>query len=173
VKRPLVGLLFSLAGVASCGSQVTTLGPRRPARPAGCAVELVSGTPSWPVVDLASARVKCMETGRADCLADLRAHACAAGGDTVYDLKEHTEQHVTSMTARLASRSQPDAGGPAPSADAGATAACTPICSPGFECQDGRCIPLCNPACGPSEICNEHRTCEPAPAPPPPAPPPA
>jgi hypothetical protein len=133
---------------------------------------MVSGTPSWPVVDLASVRVKCIESGRGDCLAELRAQACAAGGDTVYDLAEATDQHVTSMTATLASRSQPDAGASAPSAGGGA-AACTPICSPGFDCKGGRCVPLCNPACGPDEICNVHRACEPAPAPPPPASPPA
>jgi hypothetical protein len=162
VQRQLLGLVLWLAGATSCGPQVTTRGTHHPARPAGCAVEIVRGTPAWPVVDLASARVKCIETGPDDCLAGLRAQACAAGGDTVYGLAQSTEQHVTSMTARLALRSP--SGPPAPDAtgrDAGA-GACTPICSPGFDCQGGRCIPLCNPSCGPSEICNVHRTCEPA-----------
>ena len=156
--------MLVLAGAASCGTQVTTLGPHRPARPAGCAVEIVPGTPPWPVVDLASVRVRCIETGPGDCLAGLRAQACAAGGDTAYGLAQSTEQHVTSMTATLALRS-PAASQPAsPAGSAGP--ACTPICSPGFDCQGGRCIPLCNPACSPPEICSVHRTCEPAPAPP-------
>lgn len=156
-----------LAGAMSCGPQATTLGPRHPARAAGCAVEIVPGTPAWPVVDLALARVKCIETGPGDCLAGLRVQACAAGGDTAYGLAQSTEQHVTSMTATLALRS-PAASPPAsPAGNAGA-AACTPICSPGFDCQGGRCIPLCNPACATSEICSAHRTCEPASAPAPP-----
>jgi hypothetical protein len=165
VRRSLVGLVLVLAGAMSCGSQVNTLGSHHPARPVGCAVEIVPGAPAWPVVDVALARVKCIETGPSDCLAGLRAQACAAGGDTVYGLAQSTEQHITSMTARLALRSPPGAPTPGSTAGEAHAAACTPICSPGFDCQGGRCIPLCNPACGPSEICNMQRTCEPAPSP--------
>jgi hypothetical protein len=48
-------------------------------------------------------------------------------------------------------------------------AVCAPICSPGFACESGQCIPQCNPACEPTEVCNRHRTCEPAAAVPVPA----
>jgi hypothetical protein len=168
VPRSLVGWVLVLASATSCGTQVTRLGARRPARSAGCAVEIVPGTPPWPVVDLALVRVKCIETGPSDCFAGLRAQACAAGGDTAYGLAQSTQQHVISMTATLALRSP--AGPPTPASPAGnaRAAACTPICSPGFDCRGGRCIPLCNPACDPSEICGAHRTCEPASAPAPP-----
>jgi len=165
VKTLPVGLALLLLAVGSCGAQVTRLGSRRSARPAGCAVEVVSGTPAWPVVDLASARVKCIETGPHDCLVELRARTCEVGGDTVYGLAQSTDQHVTSMTATLALRSQPAAPAPGASVGDSGTVTCAPICSPGFDCQGGRCVPLCNPACGPSEICNVHRTCEPAPTP--------
>jgi hypothetical protein len=57
-----------------------------------------------------------------------------------------------------------------PGTGAPAAEACTPICSPGFACVRHQCIPECNPACAPTEICNGHRTCEPAPrSPTPPA----
>ena len=43
----------------------------------------------------------------------------------------------------------------------GAANACQPICSPGFACQGGQCIPQCNPPCAEGEICNRQRVCEP------------
>jgi hypothetical protein len=162
--RALLGSAALLAVVASCGdSQVSMLGPRRPARPLGCAVQVVPGTPAGPVVDLASARARCLENERGDCLNELRRQACAAGGDTVYGLSESVDQHITYIAATLALRDQAGSGAPAPRGDATGSVACTPICSPGFDCQRGRCIPLCNPACAPSEICNMRRTCEPVP----------
>ena len=42
-----------------------------------------------------------------------------------------------------------------------AASVCSPICSPGFDCQAGRCVPLCNPPCETGEVCNRKRTCEP------------
>jgi hypothetical protein len=152
--RAAPGLAALVAVLACASSQVATLGPRRQARPAGCAVEIVPGAPTGPVVDLASARVKCVESARGDCLDQLRRQTCLAGGDTAYGLTESLDQHITYITATLALRNEPARPG-----------ACVPICSPGFDCQAGKCIPLCNPACAATEICNQHRTCEPAPAP--------
>ena len=43
----------------------------------------------------------------------------------------------------------------------GAADACQPICSPGFACQGGRCIPQCNPPCEGGEMCSRKRLCEP------------
>jgi hypothetical protein len=162
--RALLGSAALLAVVASCGgSQVSMLGPRRPVRPLGCAVQVVPGTPAGPVVDLASARARCLENKRGDCLDELRRQACATGGDTVYGLSESVDQHITYIAATLALRGQAGSGAAAPRGGAAGPPACTPICSPGFDCQGGRCIPLCNPVCAPSEICDMHRTCAPAP----------
>jgi hypothetical protein len=161
--RALLGFAALLAGVASClDSQVSMLGPRRPARPLGCAVQVVPGTPAGPVVNLASARARCLENERGDCLAELRRQACAAGGDTVYGLSESVDQHITYIAATLALQGQSGTSAPVPHTEAAGPGACTPICSPGFACQTGQCIPQCNPACEPAEICNRHRTCEPA-----------
>ena len=89
----LLGLAVMVAAVACASSQVTALGPRRAARPAGCAVEIVAGTPTGPVVDLASARVKCLETARGELERAMRkasrklvARAAAdAAGDVYWD----------------------------------------------------------------------------------------
>ncbi|HMC93229.1 MAG TPA: hypothetical protein VKO16_00510 [Polyangia bacterium] len=162
MRAPL-GLAALLAVVASCGnSQVTMLGARQPARPLGCMVQVVPGSPAGAFVDLVSARARCLEGKRGDCLDELRRQACAAGGDIVYGLSESVDQHVTYIAATLALRGQAGSGAPAPHGGAAGPPACTPICSPGFDCQGGRCIPLCNPVCAPSEICNMHRNCEPA-----------
>jgi hypothetical protein len=108
--------------------------------------------------------------GRAPCLEKLRVQSCAAGGDTAYGFKEGINPDGAGMfiSATVALRNRvavPPAsagvGTVAPIVDAPA-ASCVPICSPGFACTDGRCTPQCNPACEPTEICNRHRTCEPA-----------
>ncbi len=146
--------------MASCTtSQVTLIGPRRPPRDPTCQVQFIEGAPASPVVDLASAQADCPDTSRLGCMNELRARACQVGADTIYGVSQSLTVggQVGQMRATLAWQGQP--------APAGAAAAvtCTPICSPGFDCQAGKCIPLCNPACDPTEICNRHRTCEPKP----------
>jgi hypothetical protein len=168
---------------ASCaGSEVAPSAPRRAARPDDCPVQLFPTTkPSYPVVDLASVRVVCNRAlGRAACLDKLHLQTCAAGGDSAYGFKEGINPDGAGMfiSATVALRNDlPPATASAvtaapatiaPVADAPG-ASCVPICSPGFSCQAGQCIPQCNPACEPTEICNRHRTCEPATAPPAPA----
>jgi hypothetical protein len=100
----------------------------------------------------------------------LRAQTCAAGGDTAYGFKEGINPDGAGMfiSATVALRNRVGAppanagvGTVAPIVDAPATS-CVPICSPGFACTAGHCTPQCNPACEPTEICNRHRSCEPA-----------
>jgi hypothetical protein len=163
--RGLLVFVAVTAAFASCvGSEVTQIGPQRPARPLGCPVQIVPGTSAAPLVDLASVRANCPAAGsRDDCFDELRRQACALGGDTVHSLSESVSGGMTYIVGMVAWRGQsgPEAPGAARN---GAGLACTPICSPGFDCQVGRCVPLCNPACALSEICNQHRTCEPSPA---------
>jgi len=121
-------------------------------------VEIVRDRPSFLVVDLASARARCPfeEPPYAGCLEELRTRACAVGADTLYGITETltAKGNGGQMQATLALRSQSIAA-PVPAEG------CTPICSPGFDFQAHRCIPLCNPACLLTEICNSHRVCEP------------
>jgi hypothetical protein len=179
----IAAVVLACAVVASCASpEVAPRAPRRPARPDDCPVQLFPTTkPSYPVVDLASVRAVCNRAlGRAPCLDKLRLQTCAAGGDTAYGFKEGINPDGAGMfiSATVALRNDLPPSSPravtaapaaiAPVADA-PDASCVPICSPGFSCQAGQCIPQCNPACEATEICNRHRTCEPVIAPPAPA----
>ena len=165
-------LLTGVLAISCADSEATLIAPRRPARPEHCPVQLFPTThPSYPSVDLASVRATCDNVaGRDACVEQLRMQACAVGGDTVYSFSEgvNPDGGGTLISATVAARSNALPAGPSAdtgtTADVAAGAGCTPICSPGFACQAGQCIPQCNPACEPTEICNRHRTCEPAPA---------
>ena len=171
-------LVLALALVASCASSdVASNASYRPPLPENCPVQLFpTAHPSYAAVDLASVRAVCNRAlGRTACLHKLRLQTCAAGGDTAYGFEEGINPDGAGMfiSATVALRSDvppaiPSAVTAAPAAivappvaDA-ADASCAPICSPGFACRAGRCIPQCNPPCEPTEICNRHRTCEPA-----------
>lgn len=161
--------VFLAASCASSGP-VAPDAPPRPARPESCLVQLFPTTrPTYPSVDLQSIQVLCNRAlGRAACIEELRIKTCAIGGDTLYGFAEGITPDGAGMlisasvaVRRKASPASSDARTAMP-VDEAAGAGCTPICSPGFACQVGQCIPQCNPACEPTEICNRHRTCEPA-----------
>jgi hypothetical protein len=84
-------------------------------------------------------------------LYDVRPQVCAAGGDTLV-----TEVSGSGAIARGIVLRQTMMG---PVVAAGA---CTPICSPGFDCQIGKCIPLCNPPCAANQQCQNDRLCHPS-----------
>ena len=46
-----------------------------------------------------------------------------------------------------------------PQAMQAASAPCTPECSPGYTCLDGRCLSQCNPACDAGQRCGADRLC--------------
>jgi hypothetical protein len=162
-----------LIALGCVDSEVTALGPVRPARPEGCDVTLSPGRPpDFPIVDIATASASCDQYADRDgCIGELRRRACAAGADVVYGFSESVSGNYTHIAATFAYRDTRRAKAPPPAATPAAPGDCTPICSPGFACQAGACIPQCNPACEKGETCKRHRTCEPAaPAPPAPAP---
>jgi hypothetical protein len=167
-------VVLACALVASCAStEVAPNVPHRPPLPENCPVQFFPTThPPYASVDLAPVRPVCNRAlGRTACLEKLRLQTCAAGGDTAYGFKEGINPDGAGMfiSAIVARRSDvpPASPGAAPAAPAvpvadAPDASCAPICSPGFACQAGQCLPQCNPACAPTEICNRHRTCEPA-----------
>jgi hypothetical protein len=107
----ILSTLIGAASVAACvDAQVNRIGPTRPSRPAGCAVEIVAeGPPSYPVVDVASGVVSC--SGKRDrCLDEIRKMACAVGADTVYDVSETADSGFTHIAAKYAAREQAPAG---------------------------------------------------------------
>ena len=173
-------VVLTVALTVSCASsEVAPSAPRRPPPPEDCPVQLFPAThPNYATADLGPIQVVCNRgLGRAACIDKLRRKTCAAGGDTAYGFKEGINPDGAGMfvSATVAVRSDvPPASPTAVTAVAPAPAAtiapvagppdpgCAPICSPGFVCQAGQCIAVCNPACEPTEICNRHRTCEPA-----------
>ena len=158
----LVAMLLSAIGCV--GSEVTMIGPARPARPAGCAVTVLPGKqPAFPIVDMATARAECHAImGRIACIDELRRQACAVGADVVYGFSESVDDSTTFISATLAYRVPSVRQAAPPAAATPAPGDCEPPCSPGFACQAGTCIPQCNPTCDTGEVCNRHRSCEPA-----------
>ena len=165
VGRAAVVVAATLWAAACVDSEVTQIGATRPSRPLGCPVEIYPTTqPPYPYMQIASARAKCHFTmGRTACIDELRKQACAAGADTVFGFAEGMRGEYTFIAATLAARTaamptpvaQPR---PAPMGDV----SCNPVCSPGFACRAGACIPQCNPPCEAGEICSRKRVCEPA-----------
>jgi hypothetical protein len=152
-------LLLVLVAAAGCvSSEVTPLGPARPARAVDCAVTLLTARkPDSPFVDIAYIGARC--DMHDDCLIELHRLACVLGGDTLYGLQSTNDGNY--VTATVAAREKSALFRPPVAAPAAGE--CTPLCSPGFACQASVCIPQCNPACEAGEVCNRHRTCEPAP----------
>jgi hypothetical protein len=83
----------------------------------------------------------------------------------------HREFKIAGLAYRLAGppvvvpSAVPAAAVPAaavPAAAVPAAAVCTPICSPGYECEAGICRAQCNPACGAGQVCRNDRVCVPA-----------
>jgi hypothetical protein len=163
-------VLASVLAASCASSEVAPVASSRPARPENCPVQLFPTTrPPFPSVDLQSVQVVCNRAlGLAACIDKLRSKSCALGGDAAYGFKEGINPDGAGMlvSATVAVRGEPSpsrssTGTVAPADDASGPS-CAPICSPGFACEAGQCLPQCNPACEPTEICNRHRTCQPA-----------
>jgi hypothetical protein len=165
-------------GVAD-NPNVSLIGQPRPSRGPDCELQVFFATlPPYQVDEIASTRVSCsgVSGGREGCVGLIKQHACETGSDTVFGFRETVGDGRTYMSATLGLRREapPPAPGtvatPAsvPSGVAG-EASCSPICSPGFACAAGQCIPQCNPPCEAGETCSRKRICEPAGAGAPPA----
>lgn len=140
-----------------CGcvtSESTRTGPVVPPRPMGCEVKVFPASdPDYPVEDLGTAHQwSC--ANRTTCIARLMDDACKMGGDTLYKLKDGPVTTHHEVYGTIARRK---ALAPAP-----APTVCNPICSPGFACQAGECVPQCNPACAAGSTCGPDRTCHPS-----------
>lgn len=157
----VIGVCLALLPSLACiRSELTPLSnDRRPSRPAGCPLQMFPTTqPPYPHENVASVRIECDPfIGRPPCVDALKEKACAAGADTIHGFQEGNSGGHMFIAATLANRTN------GPTSSAG-TSACSPICSPGFDCQAGRCVPVCNPPCETGEVCNRKRTCERAPA---------
>jgi hypothetical protein len=89
--------------------ELRRIGPDRPSRPPGCAVQLIpQGKPPFEVVDVASGTVSCAKQ-RNRCLDEMRKQACVVGADVIYGLSESTESMYLHITATYAARAVSDA----------------------------------------------------------------
>jgi hypothetical protein len=92
-----------LAG-ACVDIELQRIGPDRPSRPPGCAVELIpEGRPSFASEDVAAGTVSCART-RSKCLDEMRKQACVVGADVVYGFSETTESMYIHIRATYAAR---------------------------------------------------------------------
>jgi hypothetical protein len=147
MRAPAVAVLL----VSACTvTQVMPLSFPRPKRPEGCAMDFFPDRePPYPYTPIAKARTECDPVRRQKCREQLHSEACKAGADAVMGLKESRDADSVAMFID------------ATFVVKGVVVPCDPICSPGFECEGGQCIPQCNPPCEAGEICNRKRMCEP------------
>ena len=147
-------------------TSVTAIGPQRASRPEGCPIDrFPTKPPPYAFTPIAKVRTECDPVRRQMCIDQLRREACRAGADAVIGFKESMDQDSVSMfiDATFVVKGTGAAEAPAaPAAAAPAPGGCDPICSPGFACQGGTCVPQCNPPCEAGEICSRKRVCEPA-----------
>jgi hypothetical protein len=162
--RMAIGLGVLLTGgceLADIGTEVKYVGPFQTARPFDCRMQMVFGPLPYPHQDIARAKTECPDHADNDelCFDSMRRKACLAGADIVYGITETREGEVGYLNATFA-RSLPGPSGDAISSGP-AELACDPICSPGFVCERGTCLPQCNPKCAADEICTRQRLCAP------------
>jgi hypothetical protein len=105
VRRAGAALLVAALLAGGCVDiELQLIGPTRPSRPPGCAVELLpEGKPSFPFVDVASGTVSCAKK-RDRCTDEMRKQACVVGADAVYGFAERTESIYIHITATYAAR---------------------------------------------------------------------
>lgn len=162
--RMAIGLGLLLTGaceLADISTEVKYVGPFQTARPFDCRMQMMFGPLPYPHRDIARARTECPDHMADEelCFDSMRRKACSAGADIIYGIGETREGGVAYLSATFA-RNLP---GPSGGAMSGGPAelACDPICSPGFVCEWGTCLPQCNPKCAPDEICTRQRLCAP------------
>lgn len=92
------GPRFGLAVLAVCAllieactwTEVTAVGPRRPALASDCPVKVFTGPPPYEYAPVATVRVARCEVaqGEQGCISYLRAAACTYGADTIFGVSE-------------------------------------------------------------------------------------
>jgi hypothetical protein len=165
-----LGLGVALAvTIAACARPVFHRnGATYPAKPGNCQLRVMGAHPGPGWEEIGTITIEGDRSAGAGSFQDgeefvdrIRPEVCAAGADAVM-----TEVNGFGVVARgVAFRKVADvpekpeiASVPAP-APPPAPDGCEPICSPGFACQKGICVPQCNPACGPEETCGRDRLC--------------
>ena len=158
----VVVLLTAGCELADIGTEVKYVGPFQTARPFDCRMQMIFGPLPYPHQDIARARTECPDhvDDEEMCFDSIRRKACLVGADTVYGIAETRAGGVSYLTSTFA-RILPGPIGRAAAGPPTAQLACDPICSPGFACAKGTCVPQCNPTCAADETCTPQRLCAP------------
>jgi hypothetical protein len=90
----------------------------------------------------------------------VHSRVCAVGGDVLATEVNGFGVIVRGIVFHRVDEPQPPQA--RPSEPAPSVELCNPICSPGFSCNAGTCIPQCNPACTEAETCGNDRVCHPS-----------
>jgi hypothetical protein len=112
MQPPRLALALALVAGACTDVQLGLIGAGRPARPAGCTVDLRPAERTLPeadFTDVAAGTISCFG-GRPRCLEEIRKRACAVGADVVYAFSEREGGGFTNVEARYAARQPPVAG---------------------------------------------------------------
>lgn len=93
---------------------------------------------------------------------EVREKVCAAGGDVLMTEINGFGSIIHAIVFHRVAAPEPPPAASSPAIDPNAppyAGLCEPICSPGFACIQGTCIPQCNPACTGSDVCGNDRLC--------------
>jgi hypothetical protein len=107
MKRGVVLALVVVVNTGACTTaDIEHVGPQRPAKPLGCAVEIFSSSnPPYEFIDIASVKARCRRSSpNRYCADEVRAKACALGGDTVYGFARGATRDYTMVSATVAYR---------------------------------------------------------------------
>jgi hypothetical protein len=159
---PPARLWCALPVLLIAGCQVAEYRPRGgasyPAKPEDCELELLGSHPGkgYEEIGVISTSPNYFRNPE-NLLRVTRSDVCSAGGDAIVTEVNGYGYVVRGVVFRkTGAESKPAAVRPPRS-----ESTCSPICSPGFECSSGQCVPLCNPTCGPGEKCGPDRLCHP------------
>lgn len=136
-----------------------------PPRPKGCLLAVLATHPGPEYVEVAQITIEGDRSFGAGTYRDPQEFAdvvhdrvCASGGDTLITEVNGFGIITRGIVLRKVASPARDTGAPATLAPA-AAGACEPICSPGFRCNAGTCVPECNPSCTDGEVCGTDRLC--------------
>lgn len=153
--------LVIAACLSGCGrAEFHSNGARFPAKEEDCALRVFGALPGAGWVEIGTISIQAPRDHDPEMFVyRVRAELCEAGADAV--VTQINGDGVIARGVVLKFVGAPAAAPAAPAATSPAAAMCNPICSPGFDCVQGTCVPLCNPACIAGEACGRDRLCHP------------
>jgi len=161
--RRISSVALALVLVAACANhyQGYRSGDQKyPKRAADCQVELYATHPGPEYIEIGQITPEenaPRYTNPQSFKKVVRPVVCALGGDALATEMNGLGVIIRGIVFKHVASEEPAAATPAPAA----SGTCDPICSPGFTCDAGTCVPQCNPACDEGEACGKDRLCHP------------